>query len=258
MFRIMDPMMERELRVACEAARAGGEAILAVDPEATDRGDLADRGSEETILTMLRSAFPDDGILSEETPDDRARLEAERVWIVDPLDGTREYVLGLDEYAVSVALVVAGRPVVAAVGHPASGKIYQAVAGRGAMCDGRSIRCSSCPPAGEARIVVSRSSREKGRTAGFDGLFGALASSGSIALRLVRVAAGDFDGTISVHPLNEWDLCGGDLVLTEAGGTVRGPAGEAIVYNRPDPALGSGIVGLGSGADHLAEALRLG
>ncbi len=246
----------RELEVAVDAARAGARAVEAVERGIPDRGKVADHASEAAILGRLRAAFPQDGILSEETEDDLSRLERRRAWIVDPLDGTREYGTGLPEYAVSVALVEDGEPVVGVVAHPPTGLVYRAAAGGGSFLEDRPLRVGTARELARARVAASRSSFQKGHLADLVAAAGEVVPLGSIAWRLALVAAGEYDLTLSVHGLHEWDYCGGHLVLAEAGGTVLLPDGSRPKYNRRDPHIGGGLLGLPSASDGLAIELR--
>ncbi|MBI4616239.1 MAG: 3'(2'),5'-bisphosphate nucleotidase CysQ [Planctomycetes bacterium] len=248
--------VSKELETAVAAARAGGEAILAVPPETPERGSHADHRSEEAILAVLRAAFPEDAILSEESADDEARLGRERVWIVDPLDGTREYDAGLDEYAVSVALAVGGRPAAGAVFHPPAGEMFRASRDEGSFLGDTRLRVKEAPPLARCRVAASRSSHEDGHLDDLEAAASMLVPLGSIAWRMALVAAGRYDFTLSVHPLSEWDICAGHLVLAEAGGTVLLPDGAEPTYNRRETRLPAGLLALPANAAQLADEIR--
>lgn len=249
-------IVNKELETAVAAARAGGEAVLAVPPGTAARGSHADHRSEAAILAVLRAAFPDDAILSEESADDGTRLGRERVWIVDPLDGTREYDAELEEYAVSVALVAGGRPVAGVVFHPPSGEMFKAATGEGSFLGDTRLRVKEAPPLGCCRVTASRSSHEDGHLDDLEEAAGMLIPLGSIAWRMALVAAGRYDFTLSVHPLSEWDICAGHLVLAEAGGAVLLPDGSEPTYNRRETRLPAGLLALPANAARLAEEVR--
>jgi myo-inositol-1(or 4)-monophosphatase len=154
------------------------------------------------------------------------------VWIVDPLDGTREFVLKIPEYAVSVALVEDGVPVLGAVYSPLNHELYAAVKGQGALLNGRPIHCDH-RLSGRPVVEVSRSDIEKGRFAAFANDLD-LRPCGSIAYKLARAAAGQADSTLSITPKNEWDIAGGVLLVSEAGGRVTDLAGKVHVFNNED------------------------
>ena len=185
-------------------------------------------------LTRLR---PDCGWLSEETEDDRARLGGSRLWIVDPIDGTRAYVAGRTDWSVSVALVENGRPVAAAVFSPVEDGLYLAVAGEGATRDG-------------ARIAANGGSGFAGAlVAGPKPMIGELETSApgiiaepkvhSLALRLTRVAAGKLDIAFASKNSNDWDLAAADLIVHEAGGKLTALDGRTIVYNSAETRQGA-------------------
>lgn len=232
-------MLEHELEVVCAAVKEAGDAILriadehyqttakSVDRTVVTKADLeADRILQET----LRSEFPDYGWLSEETKGDPKRFSASRVWIVDPLDGTREFVLKIPEYAVSVGLVEDGVPVLGVVYSPLNRELYAAVKGQGATLNGEPIHCDR-KLSGKPVVEVSRSDIEKGRfTAFVDDL--ELRPCGSIAYKLARAATGCVDATLSITPKNEWDIAGGVILVSEAGGRVTDLSGEDYVFNR--------------------------
>jgi myo-inositol-1(or 4)-monophosphatase len=184
-------------------------------------------------VTLL-GARPDDGWLSEERPDDGSRLARERVWIVDPIDGTRAFADGIPEFSISVALAVAGRPALGAVYNPASGELFEAVRGRGAWLDGDPVRVSAQGGLAGARLVSSRGELRGRRwpelipEAGF-------ATVGSLAYKLALVACGRFDGLISLRRTWDWDVAAALLLVTEAGGRISLADGTPLRLNRPEP-----------------------
>ncbi len=191
----------------------------------------ADIAVNDLIRAKLREAFPDDGWLSEESEADDSRLNQRRIWIVDPIDGTRAYIAGRDEWALSAALVVDGRPVVGAVFAPVYDDFFAASAGAGATLNGAAIRVSQRAALEGAEIAGSRRLLEE---AGL-GASGARLTprAGSLALRLARVAQGAMDATIVSPNSHDWDLAAADLLVHEAGGVMSGLTSGKIVYNRP-------------------------
>jgi myo-inositol-1(or 4)-monophosphatase len=206
----------------------------------------ADRAADAFLRERLLDLY-DCGWLSEETADAPERLVAEHVWVVDPLDGTKEFLLGLPEFAVSVALVRAGRPVLAVVHEPANGTTCTAARGAGAFAGGRRARVRE-----GRRLLASRAEFARGEFEAFRADW-QVRPLGSIALKLARVAAGRAAATLSRGPKHEWDVCAGTLLVEEAGGTVTDLAGAVLAFNRPDPRI-DGIV---AGApDACARAQR--
>jgi myo-inositol-1(or 4)-monophosphatase len=181
------------------------------------------------LKDRLAAIVPDAGWLSEETEDDPARLDAPRVWIVDPIDGTRSFINGRPDWTISVALVEARRPVVAALFAPVSGEFFRAAAGTGATCNGSSIAATPGSAIADARV------------AGPKGLLEHLAAVApaltipprihSLALRLARVADGTLDAAFARRASHDWDLAAADLLVHEAGGALTTLGGTTLSYN---------------------------
>ena len=236
----------REARVACEAAQAGGEVVArhaAVNRrDAREKSDdnpvtAADLEANAAICARLRAAFPDDALLSEETADRPERLHAERVWIVDPLDGTKEFVEGVPQYCVSVALAERGRPVAGCVFDPTTRESFWAAAGEGARLGEARLAVSPRRELADSVVLSSRTEMKRGQVEAFRGWVGRVEPVGSVALKLAWIAAGRADLWISAAPKSEWDVCAGDLLVREAGGTFRELARGERSYNQADVLL---------------------
>ena len=214
----------------------------------------ADLEVNALLESALRGARPDYGWLSEESRDDAARLDAGRVWIVDPIDGTRAFLKGRPEFTICVALAAAGAPVAAAVFNPATGELFDALEGGGARLDGKPIRVSRAGALAGARFVLSRGELHR---EGWRGALAGMAVSaiGSTAYRLALVAAGRFDATATIWPRSEWDVAAGELLVREAGGIVTDAAGAAHAYNRRRPEIGS--IAAAGGELHAPLVARL-
>lgn len=247
-----------ELRVAELAAREAGSIVMALYGkdyriEEKSKGNpvtTADLVANAKIHEIIRRRYPDDGWLSEEDKDDLGRLDASRVWIVDPIDGTKEFIAGVPQFAVSVGFVVDGAPVLGIVYNPAQKKLYRAVKGSGARLNDQPIHVTSRREMKDALLLVSRS--EPWRK--FESLaqLCRLEKVGSIAYRLAQVAGGEGDGTLTFRSLREWDICAGVLIVQEAGGVVLDGTGNKLVFNRPDP-LYRGVV---ASNENLAQTLQ--
>ena len=200
----------------------------------------ADLAVDAQLKAELLGGRPGYGWLSEETADDARRLACGRVWVVDPIDGTRDFIRGRTGWAVSVALVEHGVPVLAALAAPARDQLFVAARGRGATLNGAAIAVSGrVDPAG-ARLPVEGANL----VAGFwpepwDAV--AVERPNSLALRIAHVATGFADGWIEGRTIAEWDVGAAALVLIEAGGTITDRSGEPLQFNRPSPAI-HGIV----------------
>jgi myo-inositol-1(or 4)-monophosphatase len=213
-------------------------------------GDLAVNAFLEQ---RLRPARPDYGWLSEESPDAPQRLAQERLWIIDPIDGTRAFIEGRREWCVAAALAVNGRPVLAAVYRPKLEEFYAASAGQGASLNGQPLSIPDSQSLEGARIAGNRKA-----LAGLAHLGIAADHSGALPLqlRLAYVAAGRIDGAVSIGKRNDWDLAAGELLVIEAGGTVSTSSGEGLIYNRPEP-WQQGLVAAGAKRHAaLIQALR--
>jgi myo-inositol-1(or 4)-monophosphatase len=232
-----------DLELALRAVLPAGEAILPAfhagqevrfkgpDQPVTDADLTADRILHE----MLLGERPEYGWLSEETRDSPARLDRERLWVVDPIDGTNSFVKGIAEFAISVALVDRGEPVVGLVFNPATGELYHAVTGGGAFLNGAPIRVSTTDERAAVRTLIgSRWEIDRGELTHFAGSW-RVQPLGSTAYKMAKVADGTADVFVSAGPKNEWDVAGAAVIVTEAGGRVTGPSGEPFRYNQPDP-----------------------
>jgi myo-inositol-1(or 4)-monophosphatase len=255
------PAYGPELAAAIDAARAGGAAIRAVfghDPAVTFKtGDdpltAADVAADRVIRECLRSAFPADGWLSEEG-DARPGVVTGRVWVVDPLDGTREYVQHIPEFAVSVALTVDGRPAVAVVYNPIRDLLVSATLGGGVTVDGRSAAVSGAIDLATSAVLASRSEVGRGQWAPFEAHC-RVQPTGSIAYKLALVAIGEADATISLAPKHGWDVCAGVLLVEEAGGRVSLLDGSALDLSRPGALLDGLIADNGRLHEELVAAV---
>ena len=187
----------------------------------------------DALLKERLLAIRDAAWLSEETEDDPIRLERAEVWVVDPIDGTRAYLAGSSDWAISAALVSNGRPVIAALYAPVSDELFLAVAGEGATRNGAPIHASSGDAIAGARF--SGPKRRLDSLAAIEPRIEMTARVLSLALRLARVASGALDGTFTGPNSHDWDLAAADLLVHEAGGVVTTLTGQSLIYNRPDP-----------------------
>ncbi len=240
---------ERELEVALAAAREAGEVLnrhYAGDREHWEKSEdnpltQADLESDATIARHIRGAFPDDALLSEETVDDPSRLEKSRVWIVDPMDGTKEFVAEIPEFCASIALVEDGEPVVGVILNPPAGVAVWATRGGGTFRDGERVRVSSVASLAETSVIASRTEISRNQFDPYDGWFKDLRPVGSIAWKLACIACGDGDLNVSVAPKNEWDVCAGDVLVREAGGVYLDFDGAPRIYNQPRTLIDRGM-----------------
>jgi myo-inositol-1(or 4)-monophosphatase len=212
----------------------------------------ADIAVDKLLRERLTRLMPDCGWLSEETEDDRARLAAARLWVVDPIDGTRAYVNGRTDWSISVALVEHGRPVAAAVFAPMEDGLYLAIAGAGATRDGVKLTASTSASFDGARAAGPKPMLAELATA-LPGI-APVPKVHSLALRLSRVASGKLDLALASKSSHDWDLAAADLIVHEAGGALTTLDGEPVAYNSAEARHGALIA---AGAARHAGAVAI-
>jgi myo-inositol-1(or 4)-monophosphatase len=230
-------VLEHELRIATEAAQRAGAEVLRFRREGVRYGrkdgwelvSEADLAASDILHSALTSAFPNDGWLGEEHTDTIERLGKDRVWVVDPIDGTREYLQGIPEYAISVGLVVDGRPALGVVFNPATNESFAA------ECLSASERAPTEAVAGSGlEVLVGRGEQlhdelpplpEGTETRGV----------GSVAYRLALLAAGQGNAVLSGYGRAEWDVAAGIAICRAAGLRATGIFGDDMPFNQPEP-----------------------
>ncbi|OKO71661.1 3'(2'),5'-bisphosphate nucleotidase CysQ [Bradyrhizobium sp. AS23.2] len=190
----------------------------------------ADIAVNDLLEARLRTATPDYGWLSEESADDAARLSRRLTWVVDPIDGTRNYLNGHDDWCVSVALVEDASPVLAAVFAPTSDEFFFAARGRGTTLNGKAVRAAGGSALDFSRVAGPKPMVERLNSSGGD--IRLHPRIGSLALRLCRVADGALDAAFAGGNSHDWDLAAADLIVQEADGRMSDLSGDPILYNR--------------------------
>lgn len=237
-----DPSAEVELALLVEAAEAAGKIALGFwrrDPKAWDKEDHspvseADLAVDAALKARLLAARPGYGWLSEESPDTPERLAAARVFVLDPIDGTRAFLAGEEAFAVSLALVQDGRVIAGVVHLPAMGRSYTATAGGPARRDGAVLVASARSDLAGADILATRVTFEPQHWPG--GLPQVKRSfRASLAWRLCLVAEGRFDAMVTLRGAREWDIAAGALIAQRAGAVVTDRQGRPIAFNAPLP-----------------------
>ncbi len=183
-----------------------------------------DLAADAMLKDRLMALDPEAGWLSEETADDAERLMRTRVWVVDPIDGTRDFLRGKAGWAVSIALAEGGRPLLGVLDAPARGEHWRAFAGEGATCNGLAISVSDHPTLAGARVpadILPRADKD----------LVAVEKPNSIALRIAMVAAGQADLLAAMRWGKEWDIAAAALIAQEAGATVTDVLGGTLRYN---------------------------
>ncbi len=232
--------LTRELALAKQAARAAGEILCGYwrrgGYEIGSKGHdnpvtQADLEADTAIKKLLRDPFPGYGWLSEETADNDERLECRRVWIVDPLDGTKEFIKGIPEFAVAIGLVEDGVPVLGVTYNPIKREMYWAARGVGCHLNTRRVRVTRTRTLKRATVLASRSETARGEWQAFRGML-KVSPTGSVAYKLAMVAAGKADATFTRSPKSEWDIASGAALVIEAGGTITDIKGREIRFNQ--------------------------
>ena len=219
--------------------KAGGDPVTEADL-------LLDRVLKESLLE------PGEGWLSEETADDLSRLDKRRVWIVDPIDGTREFIQGIPEWCISVALVVDGQPVCAGICNPAADQVFLGCQGRGVTLNGKRVQVTDKADLAGARVLASRSEVKRGEWVRFETAPFEVIPMGSVAYKLACVAAGLADATFTLTPKNEWDVAAGAGLVEMAGGISLDLACGDRLFNLQNPLFSKGMVAAGK---DLAQGL---
>ncbi len=237
--------LRQELEAAEQIAREAGDILMRyyrgeyqIDMKSvTEPVTEADRASNEHIVRRLRASFPDDGILAEESAEEIVRPEARRVWMVDPMDGTKEFINHTDEFAAMIGLAIEGRPRLGVVNQPATGTLYRAIVGEGAeRVTGEGIEPLQVRPETDLsrlRLICSRSHLpeivqrmmlELGLTE--------MVRSGSVGLKIGKIATQICD--LYLHPsigTKLWDACAPEAILVAAGGKLTDFDGCPIAYD---------------------------
>jgi len=258
-----DPGPDRDLALLTEAAHRAGQIALHYwghKPGVTEKPDgqgpvtEADLAVNAMLEDTLRTARPDYGWLSEESPDDPARLQCEHVFIIDPIDGTRAFIDGDSSFSHSFAIARDGLVTAAVVYLPAKSRLYAASAAQTARCDGQPIRPSERREPDGATLLTSKAfiapNHWIGPPPAVIRVFRA-----SLAYRMCLVADGEFDGILSLRPTWEWDIAAGSLIAAQSGAQVTDRLGLPIVFNQAHPQA-NGLLAANPGL-HAALAARL-
>lgn len=240
-----DPANDAAL--AADLAVRAGELLLAAqqagDSDGKALGDAGDAAANRLLCAALRAARPDDGLLSEEEADNRARLDKARVWIVDPVDGTREYGERRTDWAVHVGLAIDGAPRVGAVALPGLGLVL------------RSDRPTPLPPApARLRMVVSRTRPAKEAVAVAQALGAELVPMGSAGAKAMAIIRGEADIYLHTGGQYEWDSCAPAAVALAHGLHASRIDGAPLVYNQPDVSMPDLLI---CRQEHAARVLAL-
>ena len=260
MVQVTTKACERELKFAISLARDAGAAILeyyqkpiAIEQKEhfSDREPVteADRVANEFIVSALQSQFPDDGILAEESVDTEQRLEKQRVWMIDPLDGTNGFIDGNGDFAVQIGLVENGEAILGVVYQPLTGVLYRAVRGQGCWIERPEFMperatVSTQDELSRMRLAASRSHRSPR----MDRVVKTFAVKeevrrGSVGIKVGLICEQQCDLYVHLSPrTKQWDTCAPQIILQEAGGRITDLFGQNLLYNVPDLQNRNGLV----------------
>jgi len=270
---------ERELRVGLELARRAGEAALGYygkplrvehKEEFDEPVTQADRAVNELIVRALRDEFPEDGVLAEESVDTDRRIGRERVWMIDPIDGTKGFIAGTGDFCVQIGLAVGGRAALGVLYAPATDVLYWAARGHGAWVvrptseADESVKAERLSVTAETelsrmRLAESRSHRGP-RMESVVNTLGVRAEvrSHSVGIKVGHLVERQADLYLHLSPkTKQWDTCAPEAVLAEAGGRMTDVWGDPLRYNTPDVLNRNGLVA-SNGAAHGEVIGRLG
>jgi myo-inositol-1(or 4)-monophosphatase len=237
--------LQRELELAREAALSAGEILeryfrdrgFEIDQKGRDNPvTTADFDADSEIKRLLRAPFPEYGWLSEETADNADRLACSRVWIVDPLDGTKEFIKGIPEFVIAIALAEEGHPILGVTYNPIKREMFWCTRGHGCYMDSQPVHVTPTPSLEHATVLASRSETSRGEWKHYEGKV-RVNPIGSVAYKLALVAAGRADATFTRTPKSEWDIASGAALIIEAGGRITDIDGSEMRFNKPSVKL---------------------
>ncbi len=254
---------DHELYILVDAIRAAGAEVLQFSSKefvTHTKEDLspvtsADLAVNQILESRLLDKFPHDAWLSEESPDNPARLQNARVWVIDPIDGTKAFISREPEFCISAALVEEGRPVVATILNPTTNELFTAIRGGGLLLNHQPV--SPRNRRNDLRPVIALIPWEQqvGRFKSLD-THATSRPIHSIAWALALAASGRIHAVATFEPENEWDVAAGALLLEEAGGTISDGRGLALEFNRPEPRY-RGIIAMNQSCPYpFAQRLR--
>lgn len=242
-----------DLALLTDAALAAGDIALRFwrqNPQVWDKGGdhgpvtEADLAVNDMLARRLRKARPDYGWLSEETPDATARLDCERVFIIDPIDGTRAFIAGEETFAHSLAVAERGQVIAAVVFLPAMARLYSASVTEPAQCNGVLIHASTKTDLAEASVLTAKASLDPSHWPRGLPVFHR-SFRASLAYRLCLVAEGRHDAMLTLRDSWEWDIAAGALIASRAGARVTDKTGHPLAFNAARP-LANGVIAASS------------
>lgn len=258
-------MPATDLSLLIDAAREAGQIATGYSGQTARRWDKpggagpvteADIAVNDALLARLRPERPDYGWLSEESEDSPQRLSHDKVFIIDPIDGTRSFADGSNTWAHALAVAEQGVVTAAVIYLPLRDLLYHAAIGQGAFLNGQPIAPSGTTLLGRSGILAARPVTEPAHWR--DGQVPTFRREyrPSLAYRMATVAQGQFDGMLTLRPSWEWDIAAGDLILREAGAACTDRNGGILRFNNPKPKVNGVVAGNLSVHSQICAALR--
>ncbi len=237
--------MKREFNAALKAARLASNLIMDIYISGNFATDIkfdstpvtsADRLSNDKIISILKREFPKDAIVSEERDIVNDRFSSARVWLVDPLDGTKEFIKKSGEFSVNIALIIEKRPVFGLIMSPVSGEVYYGILGEGAFClsDNKSRKIKVSNRLNDLRVLRTHSKMSNSVLKYLDDSRVSMVEKKGSALKACIIAKGEYDIVYSDSKTMEWDTAASDIIIHEAGGIMTDLSGELLSYNKID------------------------
>ena len=241
--------LQKDYLLAKEAAIEAGKVIMKYFQ--TSSYDIKEKSINNPVTTADYEAnqiieeilFKEDsgyGWLSEETVDSDIRLKKDYVWVVDPIDGTKEFIEGIPQFSISIGLVELGKPILGVIYNPAKNELFSAVNNGGAELNGKSIKCLQGNQ--NLSLLVSRSEVKKGMWDRYQEYCNKIEPVGSVAYKLGLIAAGRADIFATLQPKNEWDICAGHCIINESGGSLVDLFGNSRSYNLKNTKIEPGLI----------------
>jgi 3'(2'), 5'-bisphosphate nucleotidase len=250
LIKMNESAYENEIQVAAELARAAGAVLLEhyyspflVEQKVNALDELeevtaADREANELIVTRLQKEFPDDGILAEESTDSDHRLEKDRVWLIDPMDGTKNFIARDGDFAVQIGLAVGGASILGVVYQPTRKVLYRAAPNQGAWIEEEDKPAARMSVSGQTKpgemVLASSRSHRSPRMERVVSKFGFKSETrrGSVGVKIGLIAEQQADLYLHLSPsTKQWDTCGPEAILAEAGGRLTDLFGQPLRYN---------------------------
>ncbi len=223
-----------------DAARQALAPFRGVSVKATSKADMSPvTAADHAVNHALRDTLPQagEGWLSEETADDARRLECDSLWIIDPIDGTREFIHNIPEWCVSIAYVHRGQALAGGIFNPATNEVILGAVGVGVTYNGDLVSLGRRNNLNGAVVLASRSEIRRGEWTEFENHGFEVRPLGSVAYKLGLVAAGQAEATWTLSPKNEWDVAAGAALMAAAGGVAANADFTTPIFNRPNPRI---------------------